>query len=304
MVAILVRAIGFLMVIALGYVLKLQKIVRREDAGIFSAIVMNVTLPCAILASASSVRLGGGVIISLLLGFVMNLVMDGIGYWEARGRGSMAQSIALVQISGYNIGTFTLPFVQAFFPVTYLVPVLLFDTGNALMVLGGNYTLATSLDREREKMGLTNIVRNLFGSIPFAIYLLTFVLSGLGLQIPSQILSVTSIAANANPFLAMLMLGIMIDVQIEKKDFLHLIRLLLLRLGISSIAAMAMYFLLPAPLVVRQMLVVCVFSPISVVAPVYALKLGSQSSEAANLNSLCILTNLVIMTVLVVLFAA
>lgn len=304
MVAILVRAIGFLMVIALGYVLKLQKIVRREDAGIFSAIVMNVTLPCAILASASSVRLGGGVIISLLLGFVMNLVMDGIGYWEARGRGSMAQSIALVQISGYNIGTFTLPFVQAFFPVTYLVPVLLFDTGNALMVLGGNYTLATSLDREREKMGLTNIVRNLFGSIPFAIYLLTFVLSGLGLQIPSQILSVTSIAANANPFLAMLMLGIMIDVQIEKKDFLHLIRLLLLRLGISSIAAMAMYFLLPAPLVVRQMLVVCVFSPISVVAPVYALKMGSQSSEAANLNSLCILTNLVIMTVLVVLFAA
>lgn len=304
MVAILVRAIGFLMVIALGYVLKLQKIVRREDAGIFSAIVMNVTLPCAILASASSVRLGGGVIISLLLGFVMNLVMDGIGYWEARGRGSRAQSIGLVQISGYNIGTFTLPFVQAFFPVTYLVPVLLFDTGNALMVLGGNYTLATSLDWEREKMGLTNIVRNLFGSIPFAIYLLTFVLSGLGLQIPSQILSFTSIAANANPFLAMLMLGIMIDVQIEKEDFLHLIRLLFLRLGISSIAAMAMYFLLPAPLVVRQMLVVCVFSPISVVAPVYALKLGSQSSEAANLNSLCILTNLVIMTVLVVLFAA
>lgn len=304
MVGILVRAIGFLMVIALGYVLKLQKIVRREDAGIFSAIVMNVTLPCAILASASSVRLGGGVIIPLLLGFFMNLVMDGIGYWEACGRGSMAQSIGLVQISGYNIGTFTLPFVQAFFPVTYLVPVLLFDTGNALMVLGGNYTLATSLDREREKMGLTNIVRNLFGSIPFAIYLLTFVLSGLGLQIPSQILSVTAIAANANPFLAMLMLGIMIDVQIEKEDFLHLIRLLFLRLGISSIAAMAMYFLLPVPLVVRQMLVVCVFSPISVVAPVYALKLGSQSSEAANLNSLCILTNLVIMTVLVVLFAA
>lgn len=301
---ILVRAIGFLMVIALGYVLKLQKIVRREDAGIFSAIVMNVTLPCAILASASSVRLGGGMIIPLLLGFVMNLVMDGIGYWEARGRGSMAQSIGLVQLSGYNIGTFTLPFVQAFFPVTYLVPVLLFDTGNALMVLGGNYTLATSLDREREKMGVANIVRNLFGSIPFAIYLLTFVLSGLGLQIPSQILSITSIAANANPFLAMLMLGIMIDVQIEKEDFLHLIRLLFLRLGISSIAAMAMYFLLPVPLVVRQMLVVCVFSPISVVAPVYALKLGSQSSEAANLNSLCILTNLVIMTVLVVLFAA
>lgn len=304
MVGILIRAVGFLLVIALGYLLKIRKVVGREDAGIFSAIVMNVTLPCTILASASSVQLGGGLLIPLLLGFAMNLVMDGIGYWEAHGRGSRAQSIGLVQISGYNIGTFTLPFVQAFFPMSYLVPVLLFDTGNALMVLGGNYTLAAGLDREREKMGIVSILRNLFGSIPFAIYLLTFALSSLDLQIPSQILSITSIAVSANPFLAMLMLGIMIDVQIEKEDFLHLIRLLCLRLGISSIAALAMFYLLPLPLIVRQMLVVCVFSPISVVAPIYALKLGSQTSEAANLNSLCILTNLVIMTILVVSFAA
>lgn len=300
---ILIRALGFLSVIALGYLLKLRGVVQREDAGIFSTLVMNVTMPCAILASASSIQLGGGMFVPLLLGFVMNLVMDGVGYWEARGRGKMAQGVGLVQISGYNIGTFTLPFVQAFFPVNYLVPVLLFDTGNALMVLGGNYTLASSLDRKREKMGLSAILRTLFGSVPLAVYLLTFVLSGLGLQMPKSILSMTSIAASANPFLAMLMLGMMIDVQLEKKDLLHLVRLLLYRLTVSCIAALAIYYLLPLSLIVRQMLVICVFSPISVVATVYAYKLGSRSSEPANLNSLCILTNLVIMTVLVVLFA-
>lgn len=217
MAEILIRALGFLLVIALGYMLKLRKVVRREDAGIFSAIVMNVTLPCTILVSASSVQLGEGLLIPLLFGFAMNLVMDGIGYWEARGRGSQIQSIGLVQISGYNIGTFILPFVQAFFPVSYLVPVLLFDAGNALMVLGGNYTLAVGLDSEREKMRIASIVRNLFGSIPFAVYLLTFAFSSLNLQIPSRILSITSIVASANPFLAMLMLGILLDLKLDRK---------------------------------------------------------------------------------------
>ncbi|WP_227984780.1 hypothetical protein [Streptococcus ruminantium] len=80
MAEILIRALGFLLVIALGYMLKLRKVVRREDAGIFSAIVMNVTLPCTILVSASSVQLGEGLLIPLLFGFAMNLVMDGIGY--------------------------------------------------------------------------------------------------------------------------------------------------------------------------------------------------------------------------------
>ncbi|WP_155962898.1 AEC family transporter [Streptococcus ruminantium] len=303
MAEILIRALGFLLVIALGYMLKLRKVVRREDAGIFSAIVMNVTLPCTILVSASSVQLGEGLLIPLLFGFAMNLVMDGIGYWEARGRGSRIQSIGLVQISGYNIGTFILPFVQAFFPVSYPVPVLLFDAGNALMVLGGNYTLAVGLDSEREKMRIASIVRNLFGSIPFAVYLPPFTFSSLNLQIPSRILSITPIAASANPFLAMLMLGILFDLKLDRKKIGRLIYLLCLRLCINILIGSIFYFLLPIDRMMKIMLLICLASPISVMSPVYALKLGSYSAEPANLNSLSILVSLVLMMLLIFMFA-
>ena len=98
------------------------------------------------------------------------------------------------------------------------------------------------------------------------------------------------------------MLGIMIDLKLQKQDIVDLFRLLGLRLLVSLLAALAFYYLLPVPLVVRQMLIICVFSPISVVAPVYAMRLGSTSSQVANLNSLCILSNLLIMTLLVLLF--
>lgn len=301
---ILVRAVGFISIIALGYFLKIKGAVKREDAKVLSTIVMNVTLPCALLASASSIQLNSGIFIPLLLGFVMNLLMDFVGYWEARHRGIVAKSSGLVQISGYNIGTFTLPFVQAFFPASYLVPVILFDTSNALMVLGGNFTIAANLNRHQEAMSLGDIIRNLFGSVPFAVYLISFLFAAFGLQIPAPILSISTIAANANPFMAMLMLGIMIDLKLSKKDYHELFKLLGLRIFVSSMAALAFYFMLPVPLIVRQMLVICVFSPISVVAPVYAMRLGNKTPQAANLNSLCILSNLVIMTILVLVFAA
>lgn len=301
---IMVRAIGFISIIALGYFLKIKGALKKEDAKVLSTIVMNVTLPCALLSSVSAIKLGSSIFIPLALGLFMNLVMDSIGYWESRNKGMIAKTVGLVQISGYNIGTFTLPFVQAFFPASYLVPVILFDTSNALMVLGGNFTIAANLNRNKEAMTIGDIIRNLFGSVPFAVYILTFTLAAIGIQIPSSVLSITSIAGNANPFMAMLMLGIMIDFKLERQDIFDLFRLLALRIFVSGLAALVFYFVLPAPLIVRQMLVICVFSPISVVAPVYAMRLGSKSSQPANLNSLSILTNLIIMTILVLIFAS
>ncbi len=68
---ILIRALGFIAIIALGYFLKLKRIVKREDAKVLSAIVMNVTLPAALLTSASEVQLDSGMLIPLVLGFAM-----------------------------------------------------------------------------------------------------------------------------------------------------------------------------------------------------------------------------------------
>ncbi|WP_236682951.1 MULTISPECIES: hypothetical protein [unclassified Streptococcus] len=146
---ILMKALGFLAIIGLGYFLKIRRVVKREDAGIFSTIVMNVTLPCALLASASYIQLSAVLLVPLILGFVANLIMDAMGYFRGRKQGAVDKGVSLLQLSGYNIGTFSLPFVQAFFPASYLATVLLFDTGNAFMVLGGNYTLAASLNRQK-----------------------------------------------------------------------------------------------------------------------------------------------------------
>ena len=51
MLSILTRSLGFLLVIYLGYFLKMRKITIQEFGKVLSTIVMNITLPCAILSS-------------------------------------------------------------------------------------------------------------------------------------------------------------------------------------------------------------------------------------------------------------
>ena len=166
------------------------------------------------------------------------------------------------------------------------------------MVLGGNYSLATILDREQAQLGLGRMLTNLLSSIPLLVYLLTLLLASLHITLPEGLLAMASIGANANPFLAMFMLGILLELDLDQKEVGRLLLLISLRLGINSCLGMLLYFLLPLTHDMKMMLLVCLASPISVVAPIYAMKLGRRSAEAANVNSLSILTSLGIMVVL------
>ena len=130
---LLTRAFSFICVIGLGYILKIQGIVRREDATIFSTLVMNVTLPASLFIASSTAQVSLSLYLPFLLGILCNLLLNLVGYWEAKHSGHQA-SVGLMQLSGYNIGTFTLPFVQAFFPASSLLSVIVFDAGNAIMV--------------------------------------------------------------------------------------------------------------------------------------------------------------------------
>ncbi|NMB43787.1 MAG: AEC family transporter, partial [Clostridiales bacterium] len=54
---ILVRAFSLMLVIVLGFIIKKIGWVRKEDVGIFSNLVVKVTLPCAIVTSFNQVNI-------------------------------------------------------------------------------------------------------------------------------------------------------------------------------------------------------------------------------------------------------
>ena len=73
---LLTRAFSFICVIGLGYILKIQGIVRREDATIFSTLVMNVTLPASLFIASSTAQVSLSLYLPFLLGILCNLLLN------------------------------------------------------------------------------------------------------------------------------------------------------------------------------------------------------------------------------------
>lgn len=303
MIDILIQALGFIIVIVIGFLLKTKGVCKREHGQFLSTIIMNITLPCSLLSSINNLELTPLLLLALLFGFLGNVITNIGGYLTSKGEKPMDRALAMINTSGYNIGTFTLPFVQAFFASDAIAYVCMFDTGNALMCLGGTFTAASAVVSDQDKPSFHSIIKKLFSSIPFCTYIVLFFLSLFHISIPDFILTLTATAKNANAFLAMLMIGIMLEIKLDFSQIKKIQKILLTRYSISIILSLIIYFVLPLDQLIKKMVVICLFAPVSAVAPVFSAKLGSRSPVPAAVNSLSILISIIILTSLILLFA-
>lgn len=196
---ILIRAGSFVAVIALGYILRQTGFFTEAAFPVLSKIVLKITLPAAIVMSFSGKELDPALVTLALVGLGSAGLSAAMGYLLNRGNRGR-QAMEMVNLGGYNIGNFTLPFVQSFLGSAGVIAASLFDVGNAAVCLGGAYSLAV-LVKEGKGFSLKKLLLTLLKSIPFLCYVIMTVLGLLDLSLPGPVLSWVSILSNANTFL-------------------------------------------------------------------------------------------------------
>ena len=80
MLDILIKAIGFILIIVMGYVFKSKGIFQKEHARFLSFVIMNVTLPCALFTSVGHIEVSSSLLLALLIGFGSNIITIVVGY--------------------------------------------------------------------------------------------------------------------------------------------------------------------------------------------------------------------------------
>ena len=60
-----------------------------------------------------------------------------LGYLINLGKSKEEKAFGVLNLPGYNIGNFTIPFVQSFLGPVGVITTSLFDAGNAFVCLGG-----------------------------------------------------------------------------------------------------------------------------------------------------------------------
>jgi predicted permease len=93
----------------------------------------------------------------------------------------------------------------------------------------------------------------------------------------------------------MLIIGMAVEVASDKAMLRETAREIVIRYALATVFALAIYFLAPLDLLIRQVMVVICFSPISSLAPVYTERCHSDTAMAGFTNSVSIAVSLVIM---------
>ncbi len=300
MTATLLKAFAYVFIILLTYVLKKRGFFKTEDKRIVTFIVMNITFPAAIVTNFSTLDLDFTLFSIVLIGSLSNFAMLLFANLFFRKRSIGERGLLLLSTSGYNIGTFTMPFIQSIIGPFGAGIVGLFDIGNAAMVTGGSYAAASRMLHQEKKISLYPTLAILSKSAPFLTYIVLLILAGIKFKIPGSLLTFIAPISAANSFLAMLMIGLFLEIKINRSTIKIISTILTMRLIGSTLLSVAFYYLLPFSLEIRQILILILFSPLSVMTPIFTQKIKGDSALASLLTSLSVITSLIIMTGLMI----
>ena len=129
-------------------------------------------------------------------------------------------------------------------------------------------------------------------------YIILVTLNLAKIPLPTPMVSCLQIIANANAFLAMFMLGVGFNLSGDFKQIGIIAQVLSIRYTLSAVMAVAVYFLLPMDLEVRQTLVILLFSPISSIVPAFTGDMGEDVGLSSAINSISIICSIVIIITL------
>lgn len=301
MESILVKTAGLLLAILLGYILKRRGVFRTEDSRILSRIIINLTLPGALISSFASFQANAELLLLPITAAAANVALLAVGAWISRGRDKATRALYMLNTPSYNIGTFVLPFVQSFLPAQGLVAVSMFDAGNCPMNSGGAYAVTSSL-LDGRRVRVSFVLKKMGTSVPFMTFLVMLCVSLLKIPLPHEIYAVAGMFGQANAFLAMLMIGIMFELKIDPADNADALRIIAVRYGFGAAAAVMCYFWLPLPLVARQVAVLSLLAPVPSVTLAYCEKCGCKPAVVSIVHSLCIPISLICLVTLMLLW--
>ena len=292
MAAVLTKAGCFVAIIFLGWALRRIGFFKEGDFQVLSKIVLRITLPASIVYSFSGKQIDPSMLLLSVFGFSLGIVYIGIGYLISVGKGKEQKAFSILNISGYNIGNFTMPFAQSFLGPAGVVTTSLFDTGNAFICLGVSYSVAAMVQRG-EKFSIVKILRDLAKSVPFVTYIIMALLALLHVRLPSPVTEFAGLLGNANAPMAMLMLGVGFKISGDSSQIHSIVKILTVRYAIAIVVSLGCFFLLPAALETRQTLALLAFSPIASAAPAFTSELGGDAGLSSAVNSLSIIISLV-----------
>ena len=330
----LIQPVALLLIILAGYLFKRAGMFKDRDYRIMQTAIFDLVLPGAIIYSFATNPHDSSMLLISVFGLVVAFIPPVIIFLTSRDKPVQDRAFTMLNGSGFNVGCFCFPVVQAFLGTAAIVPAAMFDICNCVMVAAGTNVMTQTLlhiqpgktlgeqyqgsaptlpytkpkDKDARRLArkalLWNVFKGFFGSVPFDTYLLMIILTLADVRIPNAIATLVEPLANANSFCAMLMVGMLMDLPSDRQDVMKLVRVIGWRLPFGLLFAAAAWFLLPFGTSIREAVAMCCLAPIAVFSTLFPDKVLGNAKLAGFSLSITAIISLAMMTGAHFLFAA
>ncbi len=309
MIDVLARIFGTLIILILGIWAKKKFGINESHSKIFSGIFLYLTLPFAIVnaflamdtfpSELMFVPIIGFVVITTIL--ILSVIISGRLTDEQK-------KLFIICIPSYGFGSFALPFLQNVYGAAAVILVMLFDLGNTIITSSITCSVA-GIITSKQKMSIIDnmksVVHKLLTSPPFITFAVMFAITYSGINIPRETLihAVTPMA-NANGFIAIFMIGILIDFKMDTSYLKNAFTIVLTKMSLNIIVAFILLNFAPFDTQIRQMLFIIALSPVGQLSLVFVERVRGSVKTAALINTLSIVLSIIMMSTAILVFSA
>ena len=298
---VLLQSCILIIIMVLGYIVKKAGLFGKGDYRILNRLVMYFTLPCVIITNFTKFEWENTLFFLPLLGIGINIAMQICACIFCRKKGDTEKIFYMLNLPGFSMGTFALPFIQNSLGTEGVVAACMFDAGGTIMPSGGSYVCTSAILKEREgKVNAAFVIKRLFSSPPFLTYLVMVPLKVFDIFLPSVFVTFAGKISDANTFLCMMMIGMMFEMKFKKEQLKDVAKLLTTRVVFSALVAVIILSCSFGTESLRKALAVVLFSPIAALSLVFTDKIEGDTELAGFANSFSIVLSMIIMTVLMV----
>lgn len=287
-----------LLIISLGYFAKRLNLVKEQDGEGISRVIFNFTLPSLVISTFSTIKVDPTLILLPFINIVYCVLAALAALFIFRKESRKNKGALSMTSAGFNIGLFAYPLVESLWGVEGLKYFGMFDMGNALIVFGLCFFLASYYSSNEGKVDFKEMLKRVTRSVPLLAYMLTLILNISGLSYPKVVIDISKILSRANMPLSLLVLGIYLSFTFEKSYWTSMLKVLLLRYGAGLIIGTVLYFLLPFEPLFRNAVLIGMVLPISMTVIPYSVQFNYDHKFVGTLTNFTIIISFILVWVL------
>ena len=286
---VLTQTIVYVVLLFAGYGFKKAGIFKVEDTDFLKKVILYLTMPAMAVNGLKDLELQPSFLWCFLVGFGTSTILMLVGMAATRKKSPEEKVMYLFNLNTYNIGNFAIPFLTGLLSTDGFAALCLFDIGVAIYLYGIDYSLAEAVKGGKSRFSLKFLLKKIFTSPITDMYLLMILLAALHLRLSEPVLKLASVMGNANAFLAMLSIGILFELKLDRKNLREMVKFFALRYGTILVIMAGVILFIPFSPDIRQAICVLLAAPVASIAPLLTQNAGGDGAKAAQVNSVSIL---------------